>query len=122
MIVGQLLQISNLTQLALQSANATTPPGPGVLQSPPPLSMTGGIDLYACNVIMYVGLQLVDFTACFVLLHRCYALYNRSWKILVAPLIMVVADIGQFVFSFLESIVHPYPFSSNSHLEAYKMW
>uniref|UniRef100_A0A0W0FKA1 Uncharacterized protein n=1 Tax=Moniliophthora roreri TaxID=221103 RepID=A0A0W0FKA1_MONRR len=110
MIVGQLLQISNLTQLALQSANATTPPGPGVLQSPPPLSMTGGIDLYACNVIMYVGLQLVDFTACFVLLHRCYALYNRSWKILVAPLIMVVADIG--VYSASLPIFIKLPFGS----------
>uniref|UniRef100_A0A0W0FC45 Uncharacterized protein n=1 Tax=Moniliophthora roreri TaxID=221103 RepID=A0A0W0FC45_MONRR len=96
LIVGQLLQISNLTQLAMQSSNATASSDNPQTLPPSGTSLTGGIDLRACNIITYVGLQLIDFTAFFILVHRCYMIYNRSWKILVAPLIIILADIGVY--------------------------
>ncbi|KAI3603874.1 hypothetical protein WG66_004443 [Moniliophthora roreri] len=115
LIVGQLLQISNLTQLAMQSSNATASSDNPQTLPPSGTSLTGGIDLRACksdiffllcvlilsrrkscSIITYVGLQLIDFTAFFILVHRCYMIYNRSWKILVAPLIIILADIGVY--------------------------
>ncbi|ESK88814.1 hypothetical protein Moror_17092 [Moniliophthora roreri MCA 2997] len=92
-IVGQLFLISNYTP---QSSNATAAADSQQNLPSSGASLTGGIDLYATNVTAFVGLQLIDFTAFCILLHRCYAMYNRNWKILIAPMIIILADIGVY--------------------------
>ncbi|ESK83445.1 hypothetical protein Moror_15583 [Moniliophthora roreri MCA 2997] len=92
-IVGQLFLISNST---LQSSNTTAAADSQQNPLPSGASLTRGIDLNATNVTAFVGLQLIDFTAFCILLHRCYAMYNQNWKILIAPMIIIFADMGVY--------------------------
>ncbi|EEB90768.1 hypothetical protein MPER_10982 [Moniliophthora perniciosa FA553] len=102
MIVGQLSQINNLLLLAQALLTGSTSKATSVqLELPPSLahpsaSLTGGVDLHACNIYMFIGLQVLDLTTCFILVHRCYILYNRNWRILVGPVIIILADIGVY--------------------------
>uniref|UniRef100_A0A0W0FKA6 Uncharacterized protein n=1 Tax=Moniliophthora roreri TaxID=221103 RepID=A0A0W0FKA6_MONRR len=92
-IVGQLFLISNST---LQSSNTTAAADSQQNPLPSGASLTRGIDLNATNVTSFVGLQLIDFTAFCILLHRCYAMYNQNWKILITPMIIIFADMGVY--------------------------
>ncbi|KAI3603880.1 hypothetical protein WG66_004434 [Moniliophthora roreri] len=102
MIISQLSQINDLLQLVQSILTGGIPKATSVqLELPPSLahsstSLTGGIDLHACNIFMFIGLQVLDLTTCFILVHRCYILYNRNWKILVGPMIIILADIGVY--------------------------
>ncbi|ESK82453.1 hypothetical protein Moror_8559 [Moniliophthora roreri MCA 2997] len=71
------------------------------------ISRNSNIDLNACNVIIFVTLELLDLTACFILVHRCYALYNRNWKVLVLPMLIILADVGVYSAELSFYVRHP---------------
>ncbi|KAK7026817.1 hypothetical protein VNI00_015475 [Paramarasmius palmivorus] len=88
LIVGQLFQINSLM---LQATNESA------TQDVAGTSPTGDIDLKACNIILYIGLQLIDLTAFIILLYRCYVIYNRNWKVIVGPALFIIADVGVYI-------------------------
>uniref|UniRef100_A0A0W0FK99 Uncharacterized protein n=1 Tax=Moniliophthora roreri TaxID=221103 RepID=A0A0W0FK99_MONRR len=71
------------------------------------ISRNSNIDLNACNVIIFVTLESLDLTACFILVYRCYALYNRNWKVLVLPMLIILADIGVYSAELSFYVRHP---------------
>ncbi|KAK7046040.1 hypothetical protein VNI00_007035 [Paramarasmius palmivorus] len=80
LVVGQLFQLEHVTNH-------------GVLEG---TTASGGIDLKVCNTILFIGIQLIDLTAFLILLYRCYMIYNRNWKIIVGPVLLILADTGVY--------------------------
>ncbi|KAI3603878.1 hypothetical protein WG66_004435 [Moniliophthora roreri] len=54
------------------------------------------VNVYVCSVIIYVNLQLVDLTALTILVHRAYNIWHGRWKILLVPVVLIVADTGLY--------------------------
>ncbi|ESK88817.1 hypothetical protein Moror_17095 [Moniliophthora roreri MCA 2997] len=51
-----------------------------------------GVDLVACNLVNLVTLQLVVMTSFAILANRCYHIWNRSYKVIALPSLMVFSE------------------------------
>ncbi|KAJ8075576.1 hypothetical protein PM082_021206 [Marasmius tenuissimus] len=63
-------------------------------------SLDFNVNLLACRVIYLVALQLVDAMAFIILVHRCYNVWNRDFRVVIFPALMMLGGTALFYVRF----------------------
>ncbi|KAK7046043.1 hypothetical protein VNI00_007038 [Paramarasmius palmivorus] len=71
------------------------------------------VNVYACSVIIFVNLQLIDLTALAILVHRAYNIWHGRWKILAFPVLLILTDTGLYYAEIRSNLSIPFGGSSD---------